>query len=692
MTDGSETGDVSTIATTIAKWCEDKADRLGSEASRQFRLIVIVVLIGLALLLILPPLIGQIDFMTAKLFGGSPPIEALENAEDAVTRLAEEVDASRERQSGLDSQLEELHRRLTAHADRRTDLIGQAADVLSEPFAHWRRQETEPGTGVSFAGLAPGPNGRLLAVGSEILELEDRMVVFEESREGGWNRTTPVEGNSISALMTALATTPEGGMIAAGVDLEDALLILQSESGLTWSLNYVDDDISDPLYGTIYAFGYLEDGTVLAVGDAENAEFEYEAVIVTSVDGQTWTTTRPADSDGRTLLGALSDITLAPSGQIIAVGTERSGSDLRMVVLRSTDGRSWTVTRPQDSEGKPTAGALFAVTTAPDGTLIAAGQTGTGNESRMAFLRSADGTSWEAEVPTNAEGEPLQGNVNDLLVGPGGELFASASERGSAVLLHSADGMSWSAVRPYDSEGRRLAGSIIDMAIGRDGDLYGAGEVIWQIPLERRTEGEWSSWPRGGSWNDQPELVEEAFSKTYEYLTRFGDGFPQDVAEILDAVEVARSEWNLDLESELRLAEIRRDANAALASQKDTLRQVQGGVEQLSKALTDADELRRASRIATRIAVVALLIYLVQIIVNRYRFLLRSEGFYRGRAQAMRILAASPESAERMLKSVSVTDLMATLSPDGIGFDKSADPPTQNMLNMFRESLRRDGR
>ena len=65
-------------------------------------------------------------------------------------------------------------------------------------------------------------------------------------------------------------------------------------------------------------------------------------------------------------------------------------------------------------------------------------------------------------------------------------------------------------------------------------------------------------------------------------------------------------------------------------------------------------------------------------------------GFYQARAHALRLVAGSRQEADAMLKDVSVTDLMLALSPDAIGFDKSAEPPTQNMISMMREAFRRE--
>ena len=84
---------------------------------------------------------------------------------------------------------------------------------------------------------------------------------------------------------------------------------------------------------------------------------------------------------------------------------------------------------------------------------------------------------------------------------------------------------------------------------------------------------------------------------------------------------------------------------------------------------------------------IGLLIYLVQIVVNRYRYLQRLTGFYRARSQALRVLAAQPKGG--FLKDVTLKDLTDLLSPDVVGFDKSAEPPTNQMLSLLQAGLKK---
>ncbi len=131
-----------------------------------------------------------------------------------------------------------------------------------------------------------------------------------------------------------------------------------------------------------------------------------------------------------------------------------------------------------------------------------------------------------------------------------------------------------------------------------------------------------------------------------------------------------------------------KDANEATLVRQDKVKADFGKLSaELVKTLRTADPARQLAQIATRLAVIGLLIYLVQIVVNRYRYLQRLAGFYQARAQSFRMLAASPDA--RLLAGVTLADLTTMLSPDGIGFDKTAEPPTNQMVSLLQAGLKR---
>ena len=131
-------------------------------------------------------------------------------------------------------------------------------------------------------------------------------------------------------------------------------------------------------------------------------------------------------------------------------------------------------------------------------------------------------------------------------------------------------------------------------------------------------------------------------------------------------------------------------AEASLTRQKIAVTTLGTVAISLDKALRTAEPWRQASRIATRLAIVALLIFLVQIVVNQYRYLQRLAGFYQAREQTFRMLADSdPGLGAQLLKGVTATELIASLSPDAIRFDKTATPPTDNLARLLQAGLRK---
>ena len=113
--------------------------------------------------------------------------------------------------------------------------------------------------------------------------------------------------------------------------------------------------------------------------------------------------------------------------------------------------------------------------------------------------------------------------------------------------------------------------------------------------------------------------------------------------------------------------------------------------EDLETALRTAEPIRQASWIATRIAVVAILLFLVQIVVNRYRYLQRMADFYHARGQAFRMLAdAGPTAGGRAVER----DRASTIWPPGYRptqstFGKSADVPTQQIMALVQSALKK---
>ena len=129
-------------------------------------------------------------------------------------------------------------------------------------------------------------------------------------------------------------------------------------------------------------------------------------------------------------------------------------------------------------------------------------------------------------------------------------------------------------------------------------------------------------------------------------------------------------------------------ANASFMRQDGAVTDFAVVSKELDRALRTADTVSQAGQITTRLAVIGLLIYLVQIVVNRYRYLQRLAGFYQARAQAFRLLAASSPDTP-LLRNVTLADVTGMLSPNGISFDKSAESPTSQIVSLLQAGFRK---
>ena len=107
----------------------------------------------------------------------------------------------------------------------------------------------------------------------------------------------------------------------------------------------------------------------------------------------------------------------------------------------------------------------------------------------------------------------------------------------------------------------------------------------------------------------------------------------------------------------------------------------------LENAANQSDQVQTTllvSTLSTRIGAMLLIIFLVQILVNLYRYSTRLASFYEGRADALEI-APSPSAA-------GFTELIHAISPDNLDFGKTPASPAEHAVTLAREVLARQGR
>ncbi|MEO3427570.1 hypothetical protein AAFN88_01845 [Pelagibius sp. CAU 1746] len=704
----------------IAKWCEQRAESLGTEASRQFRLIVLIVMIGLALLLVLPPLIGQIDFWASRTFSGSPAVEKLQGVRAAVQRLISQVAESTAQRDTLATDLQAVRNKLSQLSQNSLRMLEEASTALRAPMSVW---EPVHSTSLrsSIGTLEVISNGSLLVAGPGINFLGQGNIYLLRSADG--ESFSPIDitkgsGETPDGALYDILEMRDGRIFAVGAEIgsdkalgstnrsslrsasartNSHLVILRSDNSRDWSIIRPTTTEGERLNVVPRRIAQAPDDALIIGGTFGNDEGRSIAVL-RSENGEEWASLAVQRGNGEPITGWISEIKSTSIAPLIAVGTEKIDGVDWMLTLQSEDGHSWTPVSPVDANGSRLKGWMTALVEAPDGSLIALSDKGTGEKTDIKFFRSEDGRVWTTVLHlTDNDGRPLRGQISSVAITPSetlvaiGTSAAIGANKVSSSIISSKNGQDWTtgfveSVSPIDV----YFG--LNLAVAHDGAIYASSLTeIWRGRwAPPGSDALWIDRLREGSQTDSPEGIQITLRQMADDLSQEGRLYPPGTAALLNKANDTLAAWLSNSDSEKRIDSLHADTDRAVDRQKDTLEKVEAGATQLAKALTDADELRWASRIATRIAVVALLIYLVQIVVNRYRYLQRLQGFYRARAQALYLVAADSQETGKLLENVTITDLMHALAPDGIGFDKSAEPPTQNMLHMFREVMRRE--
>ena len=666
-------------ANEIASWFENQHEIEENSAQQQIRLILVTVLVGIFLLLVLPRLIQEIDYLWRA--DSMPPkiIEKAKSTQDVMTtiqgKIDNDVDSATKRRVSIENDLTEHKKVLSKNRNVLTD-------VLSKDLAIFGR-------------------------------------VLDQNNNDHWTITKTIEAK-------------DGTFIAAG--FEDAVdvvetLLLHSTDGKSWT-PIRPEESGTRLRGGLNSLLQAKDGTFIAAG-FEDAVDVVGTLLLHSTDGKSWTPIRPEES-GTRLHGGLNSLLQAKDGTFIAAGFEDAVDVVGTLLLHSTDGKSWTPIRPEES-GTRLHGGLNSLLQAKDGTFIAAGFEDAVDVVGTLLLHSTDGRSW-TPIRSEESGTRLRGGLNSLLQAKDGTFIAAGFEGTvnvfeTLLLLRSTDGRSWTPIRPEES-GTRLIGRLNSLLQAKDGTFIAAGKLIWQeSTFESNFFGTVPFWPfqtlfnlptalllrsaNGTSWTAMllhKDGLELPLALHYVLQTKEGSvivgGTPGSILkspseqeaddirnEILNNLEVSPDlvlstniwpQLNEQSESRKKVTILENDferqdkfvkeAENFSSLQYEVAETIKEVILELDQALRKAELVREAGKTATRIAVVALLIYLVQIMVNRYRYQLRLAKFYKGRAQALHLIVAV-SAGRSPFENTSLGDLATALSPESIGFDKAPKPP-----------------
>lgn len=697
----------------IASWCEVQHEKEENMAKQQIQWVLVLVIVGILLLLAMPRLIQEIDYLWDT---DSLPTSIVQKARTTQgdielnqEEMAQEVSAAMSRLSAITAELNEHKRTLE-------DSEGRLKEDLEKSFTAFRHVvDADRNDRWVVRNTIQVSDRSLMAVGYESSDDEGELLLLLAMRDGGlWTPIRPAtNGLRLQGQLHALLEAADGTFVAAGFrsskDDGETLLLLRSTDGLSWAP--IQPTVNGKnVRGRLRALLQAGDGTFVAVGFRMANDDRETLLLLRSTDGMTWSPILPV-ADGKKLEGRLHAILQGADGTFIAVGFEGVGTRADTLLLRSSDGLSWEPVYPSN-DGIRIPGRLYCIFQAEDRTFLGAGFEGKERLTHTPLLlRSSDGVSWRS-VPLSRNGEQLRGSLRSIVQAADGAFFVGGEEIWSlspttevgvsgipvaiaeeteladrlrsfrqkelppvwwsfhdfrsfsfgsynvstSLLLRSEDGASWTAL-PLYKHGLRLSGPLEDLLLTENSSVIVTSSPYFWL----------QSLPKEETRKLHQDIAENL--RLSADLVVVADYWPllKDVNENRNKVAV--------LEKNLRQQnEFVGTAEKSLSRQREARRNMEKIVTELDQALRRVELVREAGQIATRIAIVGLLIYFVQILVNRYRYHRHVAKFYKARAQALRLIIA--DSSLHSFSNTSLADLAAALSPDGTYFDKPPKPPT----------------
>ncbi len=731
-------------ARSIADWCEAQRQSAEALAAKQIMVVWVLLLGGLFLLLFLPRVIQEIEFLGRET---SLPDQIMRVAEDSSELLRLNQNEMREEVAAARVRLEELSAIKTFQEVNYEQIATEIEAELAKPFRIWQDLAVASETdGLFLPKVKRLPTGDIYGVGTiRDLARGDLVAGILDPETGATPGRIRYSASDSTGTLFDFARLSDGEVIAVGHEgrFGDSKAIIvravqvqvQEVSGEATLPSDVTTD-GTPLMGSIRFgatrlfsrdFQTLSGRQVIYLKQDENGQTVRvfpDNEIPNSIPRETVWVPEEISLDGVSSTGTLFGITSTDSDELLIAG--RSGSlfepqplllrkedrsakavsvlppsfssgtlyqidyvdadtmmtlgfetdtdgNFHTIILTSIDhGRSWEIERPQIA-GERVTGSLLSFTKSEDGELLALGYEGTARDSSLLILRKSDQSGWEVLRPFLND-ELAMGNAIGAHFEQDGTLVVASydqTSRSHAILTSQNDLKNWSRIILTDGKSRPSAAQGVGSLI-----KYGDDQLIFSAA---------NSLLLSISVEDQKEISRQLIENM---SIPDGHKLPASVATQIEALRLANAaveKGTADYEQQLRFVETTESSQKRQETAVGNLDQL---TIELERALESSDTVRQVGQVATRLAVIALLVYLVQIVVNRFRYLQRIAGFYQARAQAFSLLAVS-ENKTALFDDLSLTDLTNLLSPDSIGFDKSAEPPTAQMVSLLQAGLKK---
>jgi len=312
---------------------------------------------------------------------------------------------------------------------------------------------------VGVPALAILPNGDLVAGGR--FDTAGGVIANNIAR---WNGTswsalgTGVTTSSAYTCVNTVAALPNGDVVAGGYLVNTAGGVAVSSiarwNGTSWSA------LGGGTAGIVRAFAQLPNGDVV-MGGYFTSVGGVSANRIARWDGTSWSALGSGLSWSGTTVAFVNALTTLPNGDIVAGGSFNTAGGVSAFGIARWDGTTWSPLGSGIS-----AGYVFALTTLPNGDVVAGGDFYFAGGTAAGHVARWDGTSWSA-MGTGLTGS--QQRVNALTTLANGDLVAGGSFSNPVSNIARWNGTNWSALGPG------LTDQVTSLLALPNGDLVAGG-------------------------------------------------------------------------------------------------------------------------------------------------------------------------------------------------------------------------
>ena len=638
-------------------WYQKRAAACEEESRKQIFNICAIAIFGLFAIIGLNNLISAFE---DAFFDRRPPNAALDQANDAIGRI-EDLSASA-RQNAAET-AERLERREAEFAAREKALQDYSNRVFNNDDldlneSMWRRGMMAAGDDDHIYLNRAKARGTDLFVsfGSDADDIGNRLdlshnLVGMHSFDGDlWHRSS-FEFETFGLAVTDLHIAESGRIFAGGRRRNEAgvrPLLLHSLTGRAWT----EVELGLPQgFGAVGQIDTLSDGNlVLSIEKGGNS------TLVKETDGSfsEFLSAVPTDDISEDEILSLH----VDEDDVVRVFRRRAGPDFVQdfsIEAFATDGKRTVEYQLSSFEDTGYSGAFVKD---KDALMFVGGFSAMDIDEPFVLLRKEDGTWDEIGV----DGLPLTGcgkmgfTGQHARLGPTWLVAAEFCRTNNAILL-TRDWQNW----------RRLG------IPGDETSIFSHVEA-----LESNEEGQTLLLNQGIPYrllsaDEAYEVLEAAFAP--EAPVAMSNHQSTGISrEILANVANHKASIRL-LEDEIDALKLTGAVYDDQAEKQSQVAELMRGIGvELRDALVEVDPVRQAVSFGSRLAFIGLLVFLIQIFVNRYRYLQRLSVFYSSRAKALDLFLQLQRNAGTENR-ISLDAVFSVLSAEGIGFGPAPSAP-----------------